>query len=820
MLRSPHAHARIVSDRRAARRRRCPASSPSSPAPRPRRCPGPSARSSPPPPRCPTTASRWTARATSASRWPRWPRWIAPPPRTRSSASRSSTSRCPPSSIPEAAIEPECAAPLSGARHQRRLARHAHLRRRGRRDGARGRRAARALHHPALRLDAARDLRRHRGVRRRHRRLRRSGRTTSGPGLTIAILAGALGVPQSRIRLSCPDIGGGFGNKRRPAYLVICALLARKAGRPGEVDRGPHREPHRADARLQRRHGRGAGVPRPTARVLALSRARRHRRGQEPRHARRSTTSSSSATSPTATASPPSATRPGRCSPTSARAAPTAASASRSCASPSSARWRCSPGGSASIPPSCACATTCTAERDAVHDAARRAVRQRRLPGDAAARARALRLRGLARRAGARARGRPPARHRHRDLGRAGGDQPRVLRAHHRPARAPRARRRRRWCAWSRTARCARRSATRPSGQGYETVIAQIVADELGLTPGRTSRSPAASTRRPRRGSTCPATTRTSSPSPTRAPSSAPPARVRDKLLPHRRAPAGDRPPPTSSCATAPRVVRGRARSAARASPSSRAPPTPTCSACRRARSRASRRATRTRIRSPRPSTPSAACARSSSSPTPRTAAWWRWTRAPATCSILKYVVVHDCGRELQPAHRGGHGARLDGARHRRGAARGVPLRRGGPAPDLHLHGLSEAHGSRRARHRGGPPRASLAVHAARRQGRRRGRRHPRPRRRRQCRRGRAGPVRRGHPLAADHAGAGVAADARPRPDGRRSPSGRACPAGGEPSRTNAPRGERRHRPSCRWRPWSGCRRHRGGWRGTAAPRC
>jgi len=52
------------------------------------------------------------------------------------------------------------------------------------------------------------------------------------PGLTIASLAGALGVPQSRIRLACPDIGGGFGNKRRPAYLVICALLARKAGRP------------------------------------------------------------------------------------------------------------------------------------------------------------------------------------------------------------------------------------------------------------------------------------------------------------------------------------------------------------------------------------------------------------------------------------------------------------------------------------------------------------------------------------------------------------------------------------------------------------
>jgi 2-furoyl-CoA dehydrogenase large subunit len=52
------------------------------------------------------------------------------------------------------------------------------------------------------------------------------------PGLTISVLAASLGVPQSRVRLSCPDIGGAFGNKRRPAYLLICALLARKAGRP------------------------------------------------------------------------------------------------------------------------------------------------------------------------------------------------------------------------------------------------------------------------------------------------------------------------------------------------------------------------------------------------------------------------------------------------------------------------------------------------------------------------------------------------------------------------------------------------------------
>ncbi len=51
------------------------------------------------------------------------------------------------------------------------------------------------------------------------------------PGLTLSVLAESLGVPQTRLRLTCPDIGGGFGNKRRPAYLLICALLARASGR-------------------------------------------------------------------------------------------------------------------------------------------------------------------------------------------------------------------------------------------------------------------------------------------------------------------------------------------------------------------------------------------------------------------------------------------------------------------------------------------------------------------------------------------------------------------------------------------------------------
>ena len=52
------------------------------------------------------------------------------------------------------------------------------------------------------------------------------------PGLTLAILAESLGVAQSQLRLITPDVGGAFGNKRRPAYLLVCALLARRAGRP------------------------------------------------------------------------------------------------------------------------------------------------------------------------------------------------------------------------------------------------------------------------------------------------------------------------------------------------------------------------------------------------------------------------------------------------------------------------------------------------------------------------------------------------------------------------------------------------------------
>jgi len=52
------------------------------------------------------------------------------------------------------------------------------------------------------------------------------------PGVAIGVVSGGLGIEESRLRFITPDIGGGFGNKRRAAYLVITGLLAMAAGRP------------------------------------------------------------------------------------------------------------------------------------------------------------------------------------------------------------------------------------------------------------------------------------------------------------------------------------------------------------------------------------------------------------------------------------------------------------------------------------------------------------------------------------------------------------------------------------------------------------
>jgi len=55
---------------------------------------------------------------------------------------------------------------------------------------------------------------------------------TQQPGQDLNTLAAAIGISPGQVRLIIPPMGGGFGNKVRPLYHVILAVLARKIGRP------------------------------------------------------------------------------------------------------------------------------------------------------------------------------------------------------------------------------------------------------------------------------------------------------------------------------------------------------------------------------------------------------------------------------------------------------------------------------------------------------------------------------------------------------------------------------------------------------------
>ena len=60
-------------------------------------------------------------------------------------------------------------------------------------------------------------------------------------------------IPEHKIHVIAPDIGGGFGNKVGAYSGYICAIVASiVTGRAGEMGRGPHREPvdHRLRPRL------------------------------------------------------------------------------------------------------------------------------------------------------------------------------------------------------------------------------------------------------------------------------------------------------------------------------------------------------------------------------------------------------------------------------------------------------------------------------------------------------------------------------------------------------------------------------------------
>ena len=50
------------------------------------------------------------------------------------------------------------------------------------------------------------------------------------------VLARVLGIPLERVRVICPNMGGGFGNKDEGRLAVLVALLARQAGRPVRLE--------------------------------------------------------------------------------------------------------------------------------------------------------------------------------------------------------------------------------------------------------------------------------------------------------------------------------------------------------------------------------------------------------------------------------------------------------------------------------------------------------------------------------------------------------------------------------------------------------
>ena len=109
--------------------------------------------------------------------------------------------------------------------------------------------------------------------------------TSQAPHAHRTVYALVSGLPEHKIRVIAPDIGGGFGNKVPiyPGYVCAIVGLARHR-QAGEVDGGPHREPgqHRFRARLRHawrdRGDEGGQDPRhPHQRARRPRRLQRHR---------------------------------------------------------------------------------------------------------------------------------------------------------------------------------------------------------------------------------------------------------------------------------------------------------------------------------------------------------------------------------------------------------------------------------------------------------------------------------------------------------------------------------------------------------------
>ena len=87
--------------------------------------------------------------------------------------------------------------------------------------------------------------------------------STQIPHIARLTLSGVVGVPEARLRVIAPDVGGGFGSKLDVyAEEALCLALARRLQAAGEVDRGALGGVQRDDPRPRRPPGDRAGSDR------------------------------------------------------------------------------------------------------------------------------------------------------------------------------------------------------------------------------------------------------------------------------------------------------------------------------------------------------------------------------------------------------------------------------------------------------------------------------------------------------------------------------------------------------------------------------
>ena len=480
---------------------------------------------------------------------------------------------------------------------------------------------------------------------------------TQVPHILRFLIAATTGIPESKVRVIAPDVGGGFGGKLQTTPEEFATLaVARRLGKPCKYTET------RSETMVSGHHGRDQWQKL----TLAADEGRHGHRpeGRAARRPRRLRRRSSAAAcrcsargcSTRSTSSRPTSSTARRCSPTRPGSTPTEARADPRPPTPSSGSWTSSPprwGRPARDP---------REELDhprgvPLHHRGRDDLRLGQLRGGHGQGHRALRLRRAARRAAA-----PPRA------------------ATTRCSSASASRRSPRCAAWP--PRGSSASLNYGAG-GWEHATIRMLADRQGRGAHRARRRTARATRRPGArssptGSACRSrTSRCCTATPRSRPRAwTPTARGRSSSVVRH----WSRRPTRSSR----RPSRSRRTCSRPASTTSSSRPAGSAS---RAPTRASAIAevALADLDRPQPARRRGADARrrrdlrpgaTSPSRTAPTCARWRSTPRPAPTTMRKYVCVDDIGDDHQPADRRGPGARRPRPGHRAGAVGGGGVRR------------------------------------------------------------------------------------------------------------------------------------------------